>query len=120
MQAVEVESVKSGFAIRKRLFVIMFTQPANEIEYIGVAPHPLWETLETAQRIDAVDIGTLATDVAINSISVGPVGLYRDSVEAPLVDEPLGDESAFSIKFVGAMTRFTEQDKACFAHHLDK
>ncbi len=43
MQTVKIKTVKSAFAIFKRLLVIVFTEPADKIKDIGVSPHPLWE-----------------------------------------------------------------------------
>ena len=56
MQAVEIESVKSAFSIGEDLSVVVFAQPADEIEHIGVSPHPLWKALEAAQCFHAINV----------------------------------------------------------------
>ena len=66
MQAVEIESVESAFPVWKSLVVVVLAQPADEIEHIGVAPHPLRETFETAQRFHAVDVVAFAMDEPID------------------------------------------------------
>ena len=120
VQAVKIEPVKARLPICVALLVVMLTQPADEIEHIGVAPHPLRETFETAQRVHAVEIGTFASNETIDAVSVRPIGFHRDGVEAALINQPLGDEGALPVKFVRPVTRFAEQNEAGLAHHLDE
>src|SRR5581483_1407281 len=47
VQTVEVESIESTLSVFKYLLVIVFAQPANEIEHVGVSPHPLRKTLKS-------------------------------------------------------------------------
>ena len=56
MQTVKIESVESAFAIFERLLIVVLAQPADEIEHVGVSPHPLRKTLEPAQRFHAVAV----------------------------------------------------------------
>ena len=126
VQAVKIKPVKARLPICVALLVVMLTQPADEIEHIGVAPHPLRESFETAQRVHAVEIGTFASNETIDAVSVRPIGFHRDGVEAALINQPLGDEGAFSVKFVRPVTRFAEaksgngEGEAGLAHHLDE
>src|SRR5439155_509273 len=56
MQTVKIESIESAFAIFERLLIVVLSQPADEIEDIGIAPHPLWEPSKPVQGLDAVDV----------------------------------------------------------------
>lgn len=54
MQAIEIQSVKTGSVFFLLGVVIVLAQPANEIQDIRVAPHPGWESFKTAKRLFAV------------------------------------------------------------------
>jgi hypothetical protein len=98
----------------------MLAQPANEIEDIGIAPHPLREAFKPGEGIDAVHVRPFAAHIAIDAVGVGPIRFRRNGVESLLINQALGDESAFAVEFVRPMTGFAEQNKTGVAHHLDE
>jgi hypothetical protein len=120
MQTIQIESVKSAFPVLGNLFVVVFAQPADEIEHIGVSPHPLRETFEATQRFHAVDVRACAADETVDPIGVRPVCFHRHGIEAAFVNQPFGNLRTLPIEFVRAVTRFAEQDKARIAHQIQE
>ena len=47
VQAVEVQTVKTDFRLMGSKIVVIGSQPTNEIQDIGIAPHPGWKTSES-------------------------------------------------------------------------
>jgi hypothetical protein len=111
MQAVKIEPVKSAFAIFEHLLVVVPAQPANEIEHVSISPHPLRKTLEPAQRFHAVAILARAADKPVDAIRIRPICFHSYGAKATLGNQDLRDLSANSIKLVGAVTRFADQNK---------
>ena len=56
MQTIKIQPVESAFPIFKCLLIVVLAEPTDEIEDIGIAPHPLREPLETAEGLDAIDV----------------------------------------------------------------
>jgi hypothetical protein len=109
MQAVEIEAVEPDAVGCQDGFVVR-AEPPDEVEHVGVPPHPRRESLEVTQRIDGVSVGPKATDVAVHAIGVGPVGLRCDRMEALLLDEALRELRAEPIELVGSVRGLSDQD----------
>src|SRR5215203_1038429 len=78
VHAVEVEPVETGLR-RVR------PKPPNEVEDLGVPPHPCWKSRECRERLLR---GAFAVPhVLVDAKGVGPIGLDRESVEALPRDE---------------------------------
>ena len=112
VQTIKIEPVKAAFPIFERLLIVVLAQPADEIEDIGIAPHPLREPFETAQRFHAIDVVARAANEPIDAIGVRPICFHRDGVEAALRDQPFGNLRANPVKLVRAVTRFADQNEA--------
>ena len=98
----------------------MPAEPADEVEHVGVAPHPRWEPLESSQGIDGIGIIAPAADVTVDAIRVGPVGLDGDRIEALLPDQPLGDLGAFPVELVRTVRRLADQHEAGVADPFEQ
>ena len=86
VQAVEVEPVEADLRSPCPARVVVRAQPADEVEHVGVAPHPGREALEAAQRLARPSSSSpRAADVAVDPVGVGPVGLDGDGGEALLL-----------------------------------
>ena len=108
MQTVKIESIESAFAIFESLLVVVLAQPADEIEHVGVSPHPLRKTLKPAQRFHAVAVFARASDKPIDAIRIRPICFHGHGAKAALRDQDLRDLRANPIKLVGAVTRFAD------------
>ena len=108
VQTVKIEAVETAFSIFECLLVVVLAQPADEIEDIGIAPHPLREPLKSVQGLDAVDVAASVANEPIHSIGIRPIGFNRDRVEPALRDEQFRNLRANPIKLVGAVTRFAD------------
>ena len=121
VQAVEVQAVEArpwGEPEPDRVVVV--AKPADEVEDVGVAPHPGRESLESRQRVDGLGIVAAAADVAVDAIGVGPVGLDGHGVEPLLADQPLGDLRPLPIKLVRAVRGLADQDETGVADQFQE
>src|SRR5581483_1205572 len=76
IHAVEIEPVESSLGPDARIAeVVVLAQPADEIKYVRVAPHPSRKSFEAAERIDSLRIIVGSADVAVDAVRVGPVAL---------------------------------------------
>ena len=98
----------------------MVAEPADEVEDVGVAPHPGRESLESRQRVDGLGVVAATADVAVDAIGVGPVGLDGHGVEALLADQPLGDLRPLPIELVRAVRGLADQHEAGVADQLEQ
>ena len=87
-------------------------KPADEIEDIRVAPHPLWEAEEAAEGIARLSGARPPAHVPVHAIGIGPVGLRGDRAEALLGDQALRDLGPNPIELVRTVRRLSEQDVA--------
>ena len=120
VQAVEVQTVEADLAACPADAVVVVAEPADEVEDVGVAPHPGRESPESRQGVDGLGIVAAAADEAVDAIGVGPVGLDGHGVEALLADQPLGDLRTLAIKLVRAVRRLADQDEAGVADQLQE
>ena len=87
----------------------MGAQPADEVQDIGVAPHPGRKAAEAAQRLLGVGVRPGAPDVPVDPVGVGPVPLDRHGGESELVDQPLRDAGTLTIELVRPVAGLAEQ-----------
>ncbi len=77
VKAVEVQTIKADLGRARRQRVVVRSQPADEIEHIGVTPHPGGETLEAAERIHCFGVGICnvgrAAHVAVDASGTNPL-----------------------------------------------
>jgi hypothetical protein len=83
VQTIQVESVEAGALCPVRQTVVVAAQPADEIEHVGVAPHPLWEPREAGEGIGGVGIVAHSAHEPVDTIRVGPVRFHRHPGESP-------------------------------------
>ena len=120
VEAVEVEAVEADALAPRRERLVVAAQPLGELDDHAVAPHPGGEALETAERLFGLFVSALAAHVAVDAVSVRPVGLDGDGVEAFLNDQPLSDFGALAVELVRAVRRLAQKHEARFAHQLQQ
>ena len=118
MQAVQVETVESG--LRRTRPVVVFPQPADEVEHVGVAPHPLREAAEAVEGLDAVGILALVPDKPVHAVRVRPVGLDGHAAEPLLADQPPRDLGASLVELVGPVGGLADEDEAGVADRREQ
>jgi hypothetical protein len=101
-EAVKIEAVEANPWSARRQRVVVRSQPLDELDHLGVAPHPGWEAAEVGERFNGGDVVAHTAHVAVDAVGVGPIGLDRDGCEAFLLDEPLGDLGALVVELVRA------------------
>jgi hypothetical protein len=119
MQTIEVETVKSD-ALWRVQSIIEGSQPADEIKNVGIAPHPCWKPLETAEGLDCVRIRNFSLHIAIDPVCIGPVALYRNRAKALIADETLRDSGALPVELVRSVRGLAEENKASISDQLEQ
>ena len=98
----------------------MLVEPFDELDDVGIPPHPCGEPLEVGQRLDGAAVGALVSDVAIHPIRIGPIGLDHDRAKPALDDEPPRHVCAMRIELVRTVAGLAEQDKLCVCDDIDR
>lgn len=111
VERVQIEAVESHTRVGGNP-VVVGPQPADEIQDVGVAPHPVWKPLEPAQGLGRIAIVPGAPDVPVYAVGGGPVGLHRHRREAALADQSLGDFGPEAVELVCAVRRLPDQREA--------
>jgi hypothetical protein len=119
VQAVEVEPVEANRRRAGMFGVVVLAQPTDEVEHVGIAPHPLGKPAEVSERVDGVLVVAAAVNVTVDAIRGGPIGLGGDGNEAPVDDEPLGQLRAFAIELVRAVRRLADEHELRVADGVD-
>ena len=101
-QAVEIEPIEPD-ALRLRPCLVVVPQPTDEIDDVGVAPHPRRKSLEVAECLDRMLIAGSAEHISIHAIRVRPIRLDSNGREALRLNQPAGDEGTCPVELVGAM-----------------
>ncbi len=83
VQAIEVQAVETDLRRAGPDRVVVVAEPADEVEDVGIAPHPGGESLESRQRVNGLGVVAATADIAVNAIGVGPIGLDGHRVETP-------------------------------------
>ena len=78
-------------------------KPADEVEHVGVSPHPGGKALKPAQRLLGVSVLVGALDEPGDTMGVGPITFDGDGIEAALVDQALRDQGALAVELVRAV-----------------
>ena len=103
VHAVEVQAVESDFRFRGCAAVVVRPEPADEVDHVGVAPHPLGEALEASERLFGIGGVALAAHEAVDAVGVGPIGLHGDPDETLLANQTLRNLGSNAIKLVRAV-----------------
>src|SRR5437588_1708790 len=98
----------------------MSLKPTDEIENIGVAPHPSRESSEITQRFQRDCILTAALDKAVDAESIRPVSFPGDHRKTFFENEALGDLGPRLIEFVRAMAGFAQKHVFGFSNQLQQ
>src|SRR6266568_6811462 len=109
MEAVQVEAVKANALTSLHHLVIEGAKPLYKRQHIHVAPHPGGKSGEAAKCRHRIGIRSPAFNIAIYAISIWPITLDCYRLELLLLDQPLCDQSTFSIKIMCSMGSFAEQ-----------
>ena len=116
-ETVEVQAVEADLARVRRQRVVVPAQPLDELDHVGVAPHPGRKTPEAGQRFAGVGVVAGAAHVAVHARGVGPIGLDGDGHDAAFRDESLRDPGALAVELVRAVGRLPEEHEARIADH---
>ena len=119
-QAVEVEAVEAHASPRSREAFVVGAQPPDEVQDLGVAPHPGGESAEAAQGLLGVAVLAGALHVAADAVGVGPVALDGHSREPELLDQPPRDARALAVELVRPVAGLAEQHEPRVAHQLEQ
>jgi hypothetical protein len=92
--------------------LVVGAQPPDEVQHVGVAPHPCGEAPEAAQRLLGAAVLATAADVAVNAGGVGPISLDGDRGEAVLRDQALRDPCSLAVELVCAVAGLAQQHDA--------
>jgi hypothetical protein len=109
---VEVQAIEPNFRAARGERVVVIAEPADEVEDVGVAPHPGGEAEEVAERVDGGRVVAGVLDEAVHAVGVGPVGFDGDGGEAFLFDQPAGEEGAVAVELVRAVGGLADEDVA--------
>ena len=93
----------------------MIVQPLEELDHVGIAPHPRRKPPKVGERFNGKNVVTGSVQVAVDAVGIGPISLDRDGRKAFLLDKPLRDLGALVVKLVRAVGCFAEQHEACVA-----
>jgi len=113
--AVEVKAIEADVGRGVAEAHVVGAQPTDEVEHIGVAPHPGGKAREAAQGLLGVGVGSCPADMAVDALGVGPVTLDGDGSEAKLADQPLGYACALAVELVRAVAGLAQQHDPCVA-----
>ena len=100
--------------------VVVRAKPSDEVEDVGVAPHPRRESTEAAERLLGVAIAPLTADVTVDPGGIGPVALDRDGGEPEFPDQALRDAGSLSIELVRPVAGLAEHDDTGPADHVEQ
>src|SRR6266436_8989477 len=115
MQAIEIEAVKSNLCSARRERVFVRSQPFDEFDYYGVAPHPGWESPKIGEGFHRIEVIARAADVAVDAVGVRPVGFDCDGCKVFLLDQPLRNLGPLAVELMRAVGCLAEQCEACIA-----
>src|SRR5437588_6766749 len=112
IQAVQVESIETGFVFSARKLVIVLAKPSDEIENIGIAPHPGRKPFEIAESFTRFTIARISTNETIDAIGIRPIRFDGHSRELLFCNQPLRNLRAFLVELMSAMRRFTNENNS--------
>ena len=111
MQAVEIEPIKSCFQPVALSFVVA-SQPADEIQHVGIAPHPGRKTFEAFEGVDRFRVIIFAPHKSIHAIGIGPVSFHGYRIEALTLNQTLGDLRALPVELMRSVRGLPQQHKS--------
>src|SRR5688500_18281623 len=120
VEAVQVKSEKADLWRFRRKIVIVSSQPPDEVQHIGVPPHPLWKSLETRQRLVCAPVGCVAANVAVDAVCVREVRLDSHGRKALFPYQSFGYLSPLPVKLMGSVRGFTQEHKTRIANEIDQ
>src|SRR3954449_10842981 len=100
--------------------IVVLTEPPDEVEHVGVAPHPGRKASEVAQCFDRLLVLAEIANEPINTIGVRPVGLHGHGVESLLDHEPLGDLGPLLVELMRSVRGFTEEYEMSIADEFEQ
>jgi hypothetical protein len=98
----------------------VFAQPLNELDYVGITPHPSRKPAKVGQRFHSKCVVACVVHIAIDTVGVWPIRLHRYSGETFFLDEPFRDLGAVVVKVVRTVGRLSEQHDARLADELEE
>ena len=116
MQAIKIKSVHAGFRGEGGQLRIVIPQPADEIDDVGVAPHPGRETLKSAQRFFGIPILAVSANKAAHPQCIWPICFPRHDGEILFGHEPLGNFSARLVELMRTVTGLAKEHVAGIAN----
>jgi hypothetical protein len=120
MQTVEIETVETNGFMICRQEIIVSTKPPDEVEDVGISPHPGWEASETAKSVDRILIGSDSTDETIHAIGVGEIRLDGYRREPLFSDQSFRYFRSLMVELMSSVRRLTQQDKTGVTNEFDQ
>src|SRR5438093_12529202 len=115
IQAVEIESIEPGLVFAVRKLVVVLPKPSDEIENISIAPHPGGKPFEIAESLARFSITGISSDKTIDAIGIRPIRFDRHGGELLFCNQPFRNLRALLVELMGAMRRFTNENKSGIA-----
>src|SRR5438132_1727104 len=120
IQAVQVESIETGFVFSARKLVIVLAKPSDEIESIGIAPHPGRKPFEITQSFTRFSITRIPTNKTIDAIGIRPIRFDRHSRELFFCNQPFRNLRTLLIELMCAVRRFADKHKPGIANSIEQ
>jgi hypothetical protein len=118
VQAVQVDPVEPALGPPLPDRAVVLPQPADEVEHVGVAPHPLREPLEPAERVARVRVVVEPLHEPVHAPRVRPVRLDGHRRETLLADQSLRQLRPDPVELVRAVGGLAHQHVPRFAHEV--
>jgi hypothetical protein len=112
VEAIQVQPLGADLGRSRRQRVVPFSQPRDELDYIGIAPHPARKAAKVGQRLLRAGVVARATDEQVDAVCIGPLGLGRYGTGSALGDHPLRDLRTLPVELVRSVRRLAETHEA--------
>src|SRR6185369_10700981 len=112
--------IKSDLIRIRRPIVVVRTEPSDEIEDVGVSPHPRRESLKTVQRGNGILIVADAANIFIDPIGIRKIRLDGYGDESFIRDQSFCNLRALAIKLVSTMRGLSDKNEPCVADRIEE
>jgi protein-disulfide isomerase len=109
MQAVEVQAVEADAPLSSRNTAIEDMEPVDEVQHVGVAPHPSGEPSKVSEGGARIRVVAGAANEPMHPVCVGPVAFNRNRGKSFFFYQPAGDQSALAIEIVRTVACLANQ-----------
>ena len=100
VEAVEIEPVEADFCRSVGQGVVVLAQPLDELDDVGVAPHPDRKAPEARQGLIGARVVADTAHVAVDPVGVRPIRLDGDGGVARVGDQTLCDLHSLPVELM--------------------